>query len=123
MNEAVDDALQKKSDDVQLQRYDALKNPSIRSYHALERARSVLKLKKEIGGRSEVEFDTREERRAFQRMSRRLGEAEALRVKDLRDPAKQAELAHKRALSASETKLDEANTNLSLIRGKLQVSK
>lgn len=90
MRLAVEDASVKKSDDDQLKIWDRFKL-NTRDRHALER-------KDRADARSQARAD-----RAFER---KYGKDELQRVRDLRDPEKQAEAAHKRALATAEQKLE-----------------
>ena len=101
--QAVDEAMQKQSDDVQLKIWDRFKL-SASARHAAER---------------QDRRDLRTQARADRQFARKFGEEELKRVRDLRDPVKQAEAAHKKALQASEQKLSEINGNLALMNGKM----
>ncbi|MEQ1861890.1 MAG: hypothetical protein ABMA13_18380 [Chthoniobacteraceae bacterium] len=101
---AIEAAQVKKSDDVQLLKLDRFKLTAA-GRHAAER---------------EDKRAARTEARADRAFTRRFGADELQRVKNLRDPEKQAEAAHKKALEASETKLNEAVEKLGQIERKVQ---
>jgi hypothetical protein len=103
--QAVDDALQKKSDDVQLKIWDRFKL-SASARHAAER---------------QDRRDERNQARADRQFARKFGDAELQRVRDLRDPVKQAEAAHKKALQTSEEKLAGIQGELSMINNKIDL--
>lgn len=103
---AMEEAQVKQSDAMQLRRFNAMKSRSIHGLYESDR---------------NARAEERAQRLAERRFLRRNSAEELQRVKDLQDPVKQAEAAHKKALAASEQKLSELKLQVEQLNMKLSL--